>query len=267
MDLIPFKNYLLINGSAQASAETHCSKVASFFRQYEVFNQENVNSFFASKVNVLSGNSFNIYINAFNHYAKFLKMEIEIPKYHRVDSRIKSYLEKKEFDDILIKVPLIFKNGLKVQVILELMYFTGLRPKEIINLKREDVNLQEKYLIIRDTKVKRDKKVVLSDSICHLLPMVFLQEPETINALNITKIGLGYIFRTISKQMGLKKRITPYTTRISYAHYMLKSGLKINELQLAMNHKNISTTLGYLKISEEESNDAVRKIINKKRRK
>jgi site-specific recombinase XerD len=55
--------------------------------------------------------------------------------------------------------------------------------------------------------------------------------------------------------------------RISFAHYMLKSGLKINELQLAMNHKNMSTTLGYLKVSEDESNDAVRKIINKRRKK
>ena len=266
MDLSAFKEWLLINGSANASAKTHCDKITTFFRQYKVFNQENVNSFFASKVSLLCGNSFNIYINAFNHYAKFLKLEIEIPKYHRVDSRIKDCLEKNELDDILIKVPLIFKNGLKVQVILELMYFTGLRPKEIINLKREDINLQEKHLIIRDTKVKRDKKIVLSDSICYLLPMVFLQEPERINALNITQIGLGYIFRTISKQMGLKKRITPYTTRISFAHYMLKSGLKINELQLAMNHKNVTTTLGYLKVSETESNDAVRKIINRKRR-
>jgi integrase/recombinase XerD len=266
MDLQTFSDWLLVNGNSKASTKSHVDKIAGFYRQYKEFTQENLNSFLTSKLNVWCGNSFNININAIRHYAKFLKMDVEIPKYHRIDSRVKEYLEKKEFDDILIKLPLIFENGLKAQVILELMYFTGLRPKEVINLKREDINLQEKYLIIRDTKVKRDKKVVLSDSICKLLPMAFAQEAENLNALNITQSTLNYIFRTITKQMGLKKILTPYTMRISFAHYMLKSGLKINELQLAMNHKNISTTLGYLKVSETESNDAVRRIINKRRK-
>ena len=54
--------------------------------------------------------------------------------------------------------------------------------------------------------------------------------------------------------------------RVSFAHHMLKKGLSLNSLQSAMNHRNISTTLCYLKVTDEDANEQVRNIINKKRR-
>jgi len=265
-NLLEFKNHLLINGSSEASAETHCSKVASFFRQYEVFNQENLNSFLASKIDKWCGNSFNLSINAFNHYAKFLKVEIEIPKYHKSEKKIKAYISEKEFYDIVAKIPLIFENSDKTQAIAILMFSTGIRPKEVVQLKREDFNFQEKTLSIKNTKTHRDKTVVLSNALCNMLPAIFSQEAEQLNAFNIQHYHLTYIFQRINEMMGLKVNLTPYSIRHCFAHDMIKKGLDLNSLQVMMGHTSALTTLGYLNVSEQEAQEKVRKLINKRRK-
>lgn len=266
MDLTSFKEWLLVNGSSSASAKTHCSKVASFFRQGKEFNQENLNSFFASKIDKWVGNSFNININAFTHYAKFLKVEIELPKYHKTEKRIKEYITDKEFYDIVSKIPLIFENSYKTQAICILLFSTGLRPKEIINLKRENFDFDAKIVRIKNTKTHRDKTVILSDALCEMLPAIFNQEAETLNAFNIKHHHLTYIFQRINEVMRLKTTLTPYSMRHGFAHDMLEKGLDLNSLQVMMGHSNINTTLGYLNVTEQEAQDKARKIINKRRK-
>jgi len=136
-NLNSFREWLLINGNSQASAKTHSDKIASFFRKYESFTQENLNSFLSSKIEKWNGNSYNFNINAFIHYAKFLKVEIEIPKYHKTEKRIKEYISEKDFYDILSKIPVIFEKSDKIKVIFTLLFELGLRPKELLQLKRK----------------------------------------------------------------------------------------------------------------------------------
>jgi integrase/recombinase XerD len=268
MDLTTFKEWMLVNGASQASAKTHCDKVASFFRQYEAFTQENLNSYLASKLDKWVANSYNLNINAFSHYAKFLKMAIEIPKYHKNDKkRVKAYISDKEFFDIVSKIPIIFEKSDKTQAIAILMFSTGLRPKEIVQLKREDFNFDEKIISIKNTKTHTDRTVVLSNVLCNMLPAIFAQEAEQTNAFNIHHHHLTYIFQRINEMMGLKVRLTPYTIRHCFAHDMIKKGLDLNSLQVMMGHSNPLTTLGYLNVSEKEAQDKVRKLINKRRAK
>ena len=113
----------------------------------------------------------------------------------------------------------------------------------------------------------RDRKLPISDATCKLLSDVFQQEVERENAFNLTEQGLGYIFRKISECLGLKKEFTPYSMRNSYAHNLIKRGVKLTSLQKGLGHKNITTTLGYLKVSDEEAQNEIRAILNKKRRK
>lgn len=267
IDLTSFKEWLLINGSAQASAITHMRKVASFFRHYEVLTQENLNSFLASKLEAWNGNSTNLFLNAMKHYAKFVKVELEFPPYRTIDSQVKDFITEKELDEILVKMPLIFDNYKKIKVILILLFELGLRPKELKNLKRENFDLKNKNVLISKTKVYRDRKLPISDATCKLLSDVFQQEVERENAFNLTEQGLGYIFRKISECLGLKKEFTPYSMRNSYAHNLIKRGVKLTSLQNGLGHKNITTTLGYLKVSDEEAQNEIRAILNKKRRK
>ena len=267
MDFTAFKNHCLVNGKSKGSTETFIAKVELFFKTYTELTQENLNAFFASKIDIWNGSTFNLFINSLKHYAKFLKVELEFPKYHKIDKRVKPYLTEKEVNDIIFKIPLIFDNPDKVKAIFLFMLSTGLRPKEVISVKRTDFNFETKTFVIKNTKTHKDKTIVLSNELTTMLPAIFAGEQETTNAFNITKEGLSYIFTRIKEMMGISIQFSPYSSRHYFAHLMLKKGLKINELQVAMNHKNIITTMGYLRITEDESNDAVRNILNKKKRK
>jgi site-specific recombinase XerD len=266
MDLTTFKEWMLVNGASQASAKSHCDKVASFFRQYQEFNQENLNSYLASKLDKWVGNSFNININAFTHYAKFLKMEIEIPKYHKTEKRIMEYISEKDFYDILEKTPLIFDNSDKVQAILILLFSTGLRPKEIVSLKRENFNFESKEILISNTKTHRDRAVAMSNVLCNMLPAIFSQQAEEINAFNIQHHHLTYIFQKLNEVMGLKVKLTPYSMRRSYCHNLISKGVKLTSLQRSLGHSQIATTLRYIDVSNADAMEEIRTILNKRRK-
>lgn len=268
MDLIPFKNYLLVNGSSKSSAEMRVQRLGIFFNQYESLTQENLNAFLSSKLEKWGGTSFNIFLNAIRHYLKFAKIDgLEIPKTHKINHAVKPYINEKDFCEIVEKLPIIFQDAKKIEVIISLLFYTGLRPKELLQLKRENFDFEKKIIEIKDTKTHYDRVVALPDSLSKIIPIIFNCEPENENAFNLTYPKLNYIFLAISNQLNLKNKLSPYSMRHCFAHDMMKKGVNINSLQSTMGHKNITTTLGYSRVNAEEATEEIRKLINKKRRK
>ena len=267
MDFKTFREWLLVNGFSQGSTQTFIAKVELFIKTYTELNQENLNSFFASKIEIWNGSTFNLFINSLKHYAKFLKVELEFPKYHKIDKRVKPYLTEKEVNDIIFKIPLIFDNPDKVKAIFLTMFSTGIRPKEVLQLKRADFNFKEKTIVIKNRKTHNDITVALSNELAVMLPAIFGKEEEKINAFNITKSGLQYIFTRIKEMMGITIQFSAYSMRHSFAHDMLKKGVSLNALKNGMGHTSTNTTLGYLDVSEKESIEEIRKRINKRRKK
>ena len=267
MDLSTFKDWLLINGYSQGSTQTFIDKVELFLNQSTELTQENLNSFFASKIDIWGGSTFNLFITALKHYAKFLKVTLEFPKYHRVDKKVKPYLTEEEINEILFKIPVIFDNSQKVKAIFLFMFSTGLRPREVVRLKREDFNFKDKTILIKHRKTHKDITVALSNELADMLPALFNLEEEKINAFNVTKDGLSYMFSRIKEMMGITIRFSPYSMRHCFAHDMLKKGVPLNSLQKGLGHSSINTTLGYLDVSEKEAIEEIRKRINKRKKK
>lgn len=266
-NLLDFKNWLLLNCGAKASANTHLNNLKDFFRHNEIFNQESVNKFLIEGQEKWQTTTFNMYLNSLKWYARFLKIELEFPKFKRINTKVKSYINRKDLDDILIKLPLIFMNYKKVQTILILLFEGGLRPKELLTLKRSDFDFSNNSVLLRDTKTKLDRTPPLSDKTSMMIQDYFSVEAEGDNAFNLTFFTLKYIFQQINKYLNLKKKISPYLFRRSYAHNMIKSGIKLTSLQIGMGHQRVETTLGYLSVSKEEANDEIRTILNRKERK
>ena len=264
-NLTDFKNWLLLNCSSSYSAETHYKKLRIYFLHKQVFDKQNIEEFLISKKN-WANTSFNIYLNALKWYAKFLKVEIEFPHFKRIHIHVRPYITLEELDNIIIHLPLIFRQGKKVRVVLHLMFESGVRPKELRQMKRADFDLDNKTVLIKNTKTFTDRKCALSDKLTKLLIEYFNEEAEEIHAFNINTVRLNYIFEKINECLNLKKRISAYTMRRSYAHYLISKGIKLTSLQLGMGHKNIDTTLGYLTVSQDEAQNEIRKILNKKKR-
>jgi hypothetical protein len=96
MDLTTFQTYLSINIGKKATLNYY-KQMKTFFSCYPEFNQENVNSYLASKVGVWCNGSFNIFFTAVKWYAKFLKVEIELPKTKKMEQKPRPYTQEKEF--------------------------------------------------------------------------------------------------------------------------------------------------------------------------
>lgn len=266
LDLTSFKNWMLLEALENASCATHCSNVEDFFRKYSEFTQENVTAYFSEKINVWNPSSFNLYLNSLKWYAKFLKVNIEFPKQRKINrNKIQPFLTEKDFLEIYQKLPVIFNNGDKVQTIFKLLFELGLRPKEILQLKRQDFDLKDKILSITKTKTHVNRILPLSNDLCSKIEIIFNQEAEKINAFNIKNNFLNYMCKRISEMFNIK--IHPYSLRHSFAHNLLSKKMQIPSLQVLMGHATPLTTLGYLKVSEKEAVDEARKILNKKQNK
>lgn len=267
MDLTDFKNWLLNNCSSPESAETHYQKMKSYFLHKEEFNTATINAFLGEKREVWANSTSNIYINAFKWYAKYLKVEIEFPKLKAVNVEEKASITEKEFQDILIKLPLIFSKHQKIYALLSVMWDTGMRPKNVITLKREDFDFENKNVMIKKTKTYTDKNAPLSNKTCNLVLDYFNQEAEGDNAFNVSEQTLERIFAKINITMQLKEKISPYSMRRSFALNLEAKGIDTSTIQRGMGHKNVLTTLGYLKKSEKTANDTIRESLNKKKKK
>jgi len=266
IDLIDFKNWLSLNCGSKASAKTHLNNLRDYFRHNEIYNQDSVNSFLVSKREIWQSTTFNMYLNSFKWYARFLKIELEFPKFRKINVNFHEYISEKELDDILIKLPLIFENPKKVQTILKLMFEAGTRPKEIINIKRKDFNFDTKTIILRDTKTYTDREVPLSDKTSKMIQDYFSFEAEKDNAFNISFYTLNYIFNQINKCLNLKKKLSPYMMRRSFAHNLYDKNAELSDIQKTMGHGRIETTFVYLNNSTKKAISNVRAILNKKKR-
>ena len=264
MDLTDFKTWLYLNCSSPESAETHYQKVKAFFLHREIFNEENVNAFVIEKQATWANSSINIYINAFKWYAKYLNVVINFPKLKSVHVEEKPSITEKEFQDILAKLSLVFRNHQKIYAMLNVMFETGCRPKNILILKRDDFDFENKNVMLRKTKTYTDRNAPLSDKTCNLVRNYFNQEPEVRNAFNICKESLKQVFTKINETMNLKEKISPYSMRRSFALDLEAKGIDTATIQKGMGHRNILTTMGYLKKSEQIANDTIRKKLNKR---
>jgi len=266
-DLTEFYNWLLLNCSAKASANCHVEKLKDYFRHSEIFNQESINNFLIQKQEKFQTTTFNIYLNAFKWYAKFLKIELEFPHFKRVNVKVKHYITLDELEDLLKQINLIFRNPHKIQTILNLMFETGIRPKELITLTRKDIDFEKKSMLLRNTKTFQDRIIPLTNIMCKNLLEYFNQEAEQTNAFNISKTILKYIFMQINQKcVNLKNKLSPYTMRRSFAHNLQDIGAELSSIQHGMGHKDINTTFKYLNNSNEKARDEIRTLLNKQRR-
>lgn len=265
-DLTEFKNWLILNTSSIASAENHLAKLTNFFLHYENFDQTSINAYLVEKQGKWANTSLNNYVNSFKWYAKFLKVEFEFPKIKSVNTKENVYITEKEFQDILIKLPLLFLKSLKIQVLLSVMFETGMRPKNVLMLKRSDFDFENKNVEIKNTKTYTDKIAPLSNELCNLLKVYFQQEREEDNAFNISQYDLKYYFQQINEKLNLEKKLCPYSMRRSFAHNLEARGADLSVIQKGMGHKDMKTTLVYLKVGEKEANDKIRQILNKRRK-
>ncbi|MCF7862126.1 tyrosine-type recombinase/integrase [Candidatus Woesearchaeota archaeon] len=147
-------------------------------------------------------------------------------------------------------------DNLKHRILIKLLYSSGIRLSEAINLKRSDIDFNYNIINVRAGKGKKDRITIISKSL-------YL---DLLKYYSITEFMTPYVFegkngkyskktvQVILKEAGNKAgiRLTPHMLRHSFATHLLEDGIDISYIQRLLGHSDVSTTMVYTKISKKD---------------
>ena len=171
--------------------------------------------------------------------------------------------------DRLLDIKITDNFSIRNKAMLELMYATGLRVSELINLKTYDIDMSED--IVR-TMGKGSKERIIPIGYCaeeaierylsvrHTLLKKDINDYLFLNnhGKQLTRQGFFKILKNIMKEKEIKKNISPHVLRHSFATHMINNGADLRTIQELLGHSDISTTQIYTHVSNEQ----IKKIFN-----
>ena len=161
--------------------------------------------------------------------------------------------------------------GLRNRAILEVMYATGMRVSEVVNLKLSQLHLN---LGLLKTIGKGDKERIIplgSQAIRWLTRYLDEVRPILVKDLDhefvfvnhhghqLTRQGIWKNLKQIVREAGIKKDVTPHTLRHSFATHLLENGADLRVVQELLGHADISTTQIYTHITKQRMADVYKK--------
>jgi site-specific recombinase XerD len=186
-----------------------------------------------------------------------------------------AYLEEPETQAVLNAVDGTARTGLRDQVLLLVLYNTGARVSEIVNLKTTDLRLDDAPQVTLLGKGRKHRSCPLWPETAQAL-RVYLQqrvphEPGleqlflNANGLALTRFGVRYILRKYATKAQYAcssltgKRVSPHTIRHTTAMHLLRSGNDLNMVSYWLGHANINTTHVYVEIDMEMKRQMLQK--------
>lgn len=186
-------------------------------------------------------------------------VNIELPKIRKTLPQTLSVEEVDQLLDIDLVTPFDYRN----KAMLELLYSSGLRISEALNLTTRDIDFEnkvvrcfgkgskERIVPINDYALFYIKKYY--DKRCELLKKKMCDYLFLNNHGNkLTRQGFSLCLDNILKEKNILKNVTPHTIRHSFATHMLSGGASLRSIQIFLGHSDISTTKIYTHISNEK---------------
>jgi site-specific recombinase XerD len=161
-------------------------------------------------------------------------------------------LDKEEVQKIINHATLY-----KHQVIMTVLYSTGIRLQELLNLRIQDVHSGTAKLFIKHGKAAKDRYVDIPQSVIEILRAYYLRyRPEgylfhgKTRGKQMSPSAVQMSIRIARKRASILKQVSTHTFRHCYATHHLESGTNIVYLQKQMGHVHLKTTAKYIRLSE-----------------
>lgn len=213
-------------------------------------------------------------IRAFFHY--LLKKGIiredpsEYLKAPKIQKKTPEFLTVEEVDRLLRQPRSDTGKGIRDKAMLELLYATGMRVSELLNLQTEDINLSFGYVICHDSEKERVLPIgnVSRDALVRYMDKarkLFVKDTkETALFTNcsgkaMSRQGFWKVLKGYAEAAGIHRDITPHTLRHSFAVHMLQNGADIKSVQEMLGHSDISSTQVYLGLDPVKMRDVYMK--------
>ena len=175
---------------------------------------------------------------------------------NRGDKKLPQILTNREIELLLAQPVCVDAKGYRDKAMLEVMYATGIRVSELIDLDIDDVNLEQG--IIKCSSTKKTRIIPLYPAALKALSvylkdirnsMIASQDEQAlfvnVNGVRMSRQGFWKILKYYQSAAHIEKEITPHTLRHSFAVHLLENGADLGSLQELMGHSDISSTQLY----------------------
>jgi len=246
------KENLLLKNYSEETIKGYLLQINKYldFTENKGINKENAKDFVLQQLKKKEPASVAHTIFALEYFFKnILNQELNLPKPKR-NKKIPEILTKEE-----IKKMIETTSNIKHKLILKILYGCGLRVSEIISLKKENLNFNERLIHIQSAKGKKDRFVKIPDSLIEELKAYYsLFNDEILFPSNrggkLTKKTISQIVKNAAKKAHIKKEVYPHLLRHSFATHLLEAGTDLRIIQKLLGHSDIKTTQIYTQISQ-----------------
>ena len=262
-DLIQFKNFIIENSINESPKKCSSSTVKRYL--YKNFSNKKSRSQ-ARSISALK--SFFNYLLFEGEIHSSPLNDIESPK---IENKLPEVLTEDEIKRLISSVNLDSEFGQRNKTIIEVLYGTGIRVSELIELKLSNIFFKENILKVTG-KGNKERFVPLGKiALIEIKKYLNNRDKLKINSkfsdiLFLNRYGRqltrSMIFKVIndsSKNAEIDKKISPHTLRHSYATHLLKNGADLRTIQLILGHESITTTEIYTHLDTFHLEDVLKK--------
>ena len=184
----------------------------------------------------------------------------------KVERKLPQVLTGKEVELFLEQPDCTDLKGYRDRAMLELLYATGIRVSELIDLDLDDLNLpggvlkcyskgKERIIPLYQTAIR-----ALSEYVHNVRPQLVedVEEPAlfvNMNGERMSRQGFWKLIKYYQEKAGIQKDITPHTLRHSFAAHLLENGADLRSIQEMLGHADISSTQIYSKLLNQKLKD------------
>ena len=172
----------------------------------------------------------------------------------RKSKTLPKYIPKDELT-LLLNAP--YKKYVHHEIQMKVAAYCGLRGSEVLNLKREDISIDEMQIRIIQGKGNKDRVVSITNyEFAKLLEQYImdLNMDDPLFSMETTE-GLNAMVKRYAKNIGIERKINFHMLRHSFAVHSLKAGVSLRTVQKMLGHSSLTTTQIYLDITGDDVNE------------